>query len=114
MPTALLDSICVLTIYGLQSEHAPDVEATNADGVSIQQLAAAAMTDSSGSDRPTSSDAQQAKRARHTYSETDAIAADASENEEAQWQARLREESGAELRGADEDDWDRCPFTPNP
>lgn len=27
---------------------------------------------------------------------------------ESEWQARLREESGAELRGGDEEDWDRC------
>lgn len=26
---------------------------------------------------------------------------------ESEWQARLREESGAELRGCDEEDWDR-------
>ena len=26
---------------------------------------------------------------------------------ESEWQARLREESGAELRGGDEDDWER-------
>lgn len=26
---------------------------------------------------------------------------------ESEWQARLREESGAELRGGDEEDWDR-------
>ena len=26
---------------------------------------------------------------------------------ESEWQARLREESGAELRGANEEDWDR-------
>lgn len=27
---------------------------------------------------------------------------------ESEWQARLREESGAQLRGGDEEDWDRC------
>lgn len=27
---------------------------------------------------------------------------------ESEWQARLREESGAEVRGGDEEDWDRC------
>ena len=27
---------------------------------------------------------------------------------DSEWQARLREETGAELRGCDEEDWDRC------
>ena len=90
----------------MQSEHAPDVEATNAKGVSIQQLTADAMALSSEADSGSDSAAQHAKRARHTYDQTDDTAA-APEDEEDEWQARLREESGAELRGGDDDDWDR-------
>lgn len=33
---------------------------------------------------------------------------------DSEWQARLREESGAELRGCDEEDWDRCDDVSNP
>lgn len=33
---------------------------------------------------------------------------------ESEWQARLREESGAELRGGDEEDWDRYAGVSNP
>ncbi len=29
-------------------------------------------------------------------------------DDDSEWQARLQEESGAELRGGDEEDWDRC------
>ena len=91
----------------MQSQRAPDVEAKNANGDSIQQLTADAMALSSDTDTEPAA-AQQPKRARHTCKQTDDIAAEASEDEEAEWQARLREESGAELRGGDDDDWDRC------
>lgn len=93
-------------LHHVQSERAPDVEAKNAKGASIQQLTAAALADSSGAESEEGSGAKQAKRARHTYDQTYAIAAEASRDEEVEWQARLQEESGAELHGGDED-WDR-------
>lgn len=65
------------------------------------------MALSSEADSGSDSAAQHAKRARHTYNQTEDTAAAAPEDEEEEWQARLRDESGAELRGGDDDDWDR-------
>ena len=93
----------------MQSSPAPDVKACNAKGQSIEDLAAAAMTlqsdaASSSSGELSDQHGRQPKRARLAERDQDA----ASElDDESEWQARLREESGAELRGADEDEWDR-------
>ena len=90
----------------LQSNRAPNVEAQNASGLTIQQLTTDALeaTSDAGSDeyeRPAT------KRQKILHDKHPALQSDASEDEEAEWQARLRDESGAELRGEDEDDWNR-------
>ena len=92
----------------LQSSPAPDVKACNAKGQSIEDLAAAAMAlqsdASSSSGELADQHGHQSKRP--CIAERDQNVA-SKLDEESEWQARLREESGAELRGADEDEWDR-------
>ncbi|KAL3153311.1 hypothetical protein ABBQ38_011655 [Trebouxia sp. C0009 RCD-2024] len=95
-----------------QSHPGPNVEACNAQGQSIQTLAAAAMdvaSDVSSDEAPTAA-RPSSKRVcpspasdgagQHWRTAADDLDA------ESEWQARLREESGAELRGGDEEDWD--------
>lgn len=97
----------------IQSHPGPNVEACNAQGQSIQTLAAAAMdvaSDVSSDEAPTAA-RPSSKRVcpspasdgagQHWRTAADDLDA------ESEWQARLREESGAELRGGDEEDWDR-------
>lgn len=94
--------------FALQSSPAPNVEACNAKGQSIQHLAAAALSLSSGANsdsEPSTSSQPAAKRARIDHANAGLNQWESAE--ELEWQARLTEESGAELRGADEDDWDR-------
>lgn len=95
----------------LQSTPSPNVEAHNAKGQSIQDLAAAAMSfgsDASSDDEPLAGPSSPAKRARLHYSNTGSGPGPPDElDDESEWQARLREESGAELRGGDAEDWDR-------
>ena len=93
----------------MQSSPAPDVKACNAKGQSIEDLAAAAMTlqsdaSSSSSGELADQHGHQSKRPR-IAEEDHNVASEL--DEESEWQARLREESGAELRGADEDEWDK-------
>lgn len=97
----------------LQSDPAPDVEACNAQGQSIQDLAAAAMDLGSdlSSDEAPSAAQPVFKRARKGQTldgpEQERPSSADELDPESEWQARLREESGAELRGGDEEDWDR-------
>ena len=89
----------------------PNVEAHNAKGQSIQHLAAAAMSlgsDASSDDESLAGPSSPAKRARLHHANTGSGSGPPDElDDESEWQARLREESGAELRGGDEEDWDR-------
>ncbi len=95
----------------LQSTPSPNVEAHNAKGQSIQDLAAAAMSlssDASSDDEPSTGPSPPAKRARLHHANTGSSSGPPDElDDESEWQARLREESGAELRGGDEEDWGR-------
>lgn len=98
-------------LFTLQSTPSPNVEAHNAKGQSIQDLAAAAMSlssDASSDDEPSTGPSPPAKRARLHHANTGSSSGPPDElDDESEWQARLREESGAELRGGDEEDWDR-------
>lgn len=98
-------------LFALQSTPSPNVEAHNAKGQSIQDLAAAAMSlssDASSDDEPLAGPPPPAKRARLHHANTGSSSGPPDElDDESEWQARLREESGAELRGGDEEDWDR-------
>ena len=98
-------------LFTLQSTPSPNVEARNAKGQSIQDLAAAAMSlssDASSDDEPLAGLPPPAKRARLHHANTGSGLGPPDElDDESEWQARLREESGAELRGGDEEDWDR-------
>lgn len=98
-------------LFTLQSTPSPNVEAQNAKGQSIQDLAAAAMShgsDASSDDEPLAQQSPPAKRARLHHASTGSGLRPSDElDNESEWQARLREESGAELRGGDEEDWDR-------
>ena len=87
----------------MQSSPAPNINACNVKGESVQDLAAAAMSlESDASSDSPNQNAQQHKRQR-----TDRSDSEHELDEESEWQARLMEESGAELRGHDEDEWDR-------
>ncbi|DBB11312.1 TPA: hypothetical protein ACH3X3_006741 [Trebouxia sp. C0006] len=94
----------------LQSTPSPNVEAHNAKGESIQDLAVAAMSfgsDASSDDEPLAGPSSAAKRARLHHANAGFTLGPPEElDDESEWQARLREESGAELRGGDEEDWD--------
>ena len=96
----------------LQSTPSPNVEAHNAKGESIQDLAVAAMSfgsDASSDDEPLAGPSSAAKRARLHHANAGFTLGPPEElDDESEWQARLREESGAELRGGDAEDWDRC------
>ena len=110
----------------LQSHPAPNVEACNAQGQSIQSLAAAAMDlDSDVSSNANQSASKKPKAARPPSkracsgqaidgADQDWHSAAEDLDAESEWQARLREESGAELRGGDEEDWDRYDGVSNP
>ena len=95
----------------LQSTPSPNVEAHNAKGESIQDLAVAAMSfgsDASSDDEPLAGPSSAAKRARLHHANAGFTLGPPEElDDESEWQARLREESGAELRVGDEEDWDR-------
>ena len=104
----------------MQCDPGPNVEACNAQGQSIQSLATAAMDldpDNSSDEVPVEA-CPPSKRAgsRQTPDGADPGWHSAADDldAESEWQDRLREESGAELRGGDEEDWDRCDAVSSP